>query len=225
MNRGTAVVPYADRQEAGQYLASKLSEYKRRDDVVVLALPRGGVPVAWPVAQDLDAPLDVFLVRKLGAPGQEELAMGAIADGGERVLNQEVVRTLGVAEADIEAVALREREELERRGKLYRGDRGPLEVQGKTCLLVDDGLATGASMLVALRGLKARGPESVVVAVPVAPPETCEGLASEADRVICAVTPEPFSAVGQWYRDFSQTTDDEVREIMKQAVQRGTSAK
>jgi predicted phosphoribosyltransferase len=185
-------------------LATKLSAYANRPDVVVLALPRGGVPVAYEVARALNAPLDVFVVRKLGVPGHEELAMGALATGGVRVLN-DVVRYLGIPVSLIEAVTSQERRELERREHLYRGNRPPLDVRNQTVILVDDGLATGSTMRAAVQALRQQQPASIVVAVPVAAPESCEEMRTQADDVICAVTPEAFHAVGLWYRDFSQT--------------------
>jgi putative phosphoribosyl transferase len=184
---------------------------------VVLALPRGGVPVGYEVAKQLSAPLDVFVVRKLGVPGYEELAMGAIASGGVLVLNQDVVNQLGLTQSVIDAVASKEREELARRERLYRGDRPPVGVAGRTVVLVDDGLATGSTMRAAVAGLKARGPSRIVIGVSIAVPSTCEKLASEVDDIVCAVTPEPFYAVGLWYADFSQTTDEEVRELLEAA--------
>lgn len=208
---------FQDRRHAGRVLAAALSRYRGRDDLVVLALPRGGVPVAYEVAKQLSAPLDVFVVRKLGVPGYEELAMGAIASGGVLVLNQDVVNQLGLSQGVIDAVASKEREELARRERLYRGDRPPVEVRGRTVILVDDGLATGSTMRAAVAGLKARGPSGIVIGVPIAVPSTCEELASEVDDIVCAVTPEPFYAVGLWYSDFSQTTDEEVRELLEAA--------
>jgi len=190
---------------------------------VVFALPRGGVPVAFEVARVLDAPLDVFLVRKLGVPGHEELALGAIAQGGVRVLNAEVVRSLNIAPDTIEAVAAREGEELARRERAYRDDRPPLEVAGRTVILVDDGLATGASMRAAVAALRAAAAARIVVAVPVAAPETCDAVRAEVDEIVCAVTPEPFYAVGFWYADFAQTTDAEVHDLLARAWQ-GTAA-
>lgn len=206
-----------DRSEAGRTLAQKLGAYAGRDDVVVLGLPRGGVPVAFEVARALDAPLDVFLVRKLGVPGHEELAMGAIASGGVRVLSEDVVRRLNLSPRAIEAVASAEQRELQRREREYRGDQPPPDVRGKTVILVDDGLATGATMRAAIAALRRQGPARIVVAVPVAAASTCEELRDIADEVVCAVTPEPFLAVGQWYHDFSQTTDEEVRELLRLA--------
>jgi predicted phosphoribosyltransferase len=205
---------YRDRSEAGQVLADKLTRYADRPDVMVLALPRGGVPVAAEVAHALHAPLDVFLVRKLGLPSHPELAMGAIASGGVRVLNDDVVRALQVPDDVIETVAAEERKELARRERLYRGDRTPLDVVGKTAILVDDGLATGASMRAGVAALRQMGPARIVVAVPVGSVDTCVELGDLADDVVCTYTPEPFRAVGLWYEDFSQTTDEEVREFL-----------
>ena len=201
---------FRDRREAGRLLAEKLAAYANRPDVLVLALPRGGVPVAYEVARGLGAPLDVFVVRKLGVPGYEELAMGAIASGGVRVLNDQLVERLGIGEQAIEAIAARERQELERRERLYRGDRPPPDVRGRTVILVDDGLATGATMHAAIEALRQQNPARIVVAVPTASPEACEEMKEKADDVICAITPEPFHAVGRWYQDFSQTADEEV---------------
>jgi predicted phosphoribosyltransferase len=205
---------FRNRTDAGRRLAEKLAAYADRPDVLVLALPRGGVPVGYGVARALGAPLDVFLVRKLGVPGYEELAMGAVASGGVRVLNEEIVRGLGISEHEIDAVAARELQEVRRRERLYRGDRPPPDVGGRTAILVDDGLATGATMRAAIRALRQQTPARIVVAVPTASPDTCEALKTEADDVICAMTPEPFFAVGHWYDDFTQTTDDEVRELL-----------
>jgi predicted phosphoribosyltransferase len=185
----------------------------------VLALPRGGVPVAYEVAAALHAPLDVFLVRKLGVPGHEEYAMGAIASGGVRVLNEEVVQGLGIPRFRIEAAAAREEQELARRERAYRGDRPPPEVRGRTVILVDDGLATGASMRAAVMALRRLQPARIVVAVPTAAPETCEQMRGLADEVVCATTPEPFRAVGLWYEDFPQTSDEEVGALLAQARQ------
>ena len=213
----TAPRAYRDRTEAGVELAKKLGAYANRAEAIVLALPRGGVPVAYEVARALHAPLDVFLVRKLGVPGHEELAMGAVATGDVRVLNAEVVRALGIPSSVIDAVAAWELEEVRRRERLYRGDRPPPDVRGKTVILVDDGLATGSTMLAAVKALRLQQPAQIVVAVPIAAPDTCELLRAEVDDVVCAVTPEPFYAVGLWYQDFSQTTDDEVRELLAQA--------
>jgi erythromycin esterase-like protein/predicted phosphoribosyltransferase len=205
---------FSDRREAGRVLAEKLAAYANRPDVLVLALPRGGVPVAYEVARALGAPLDVFVVRKLGVPGYEELAMGAVATGGVRVLNDQLVERLGIPEHIIDAVAARERRELARRERLYRGGRPPPDVRGRTVILVDDGLATGATMHAAIQALRQQNPARIVVAVPTASPETCEEMKARADDVICAITPEPFHAVGRWYQDFSQTTDEEVAALL-----------
>lgn len=215
--RGESDMLFSDRTEAGRQLADRLMEYADRDDVIVLALPRGGVPVAYEVAKQLHAPLDVFLVRKLGLPDQKELAMGAIASGGIRVLNEQVVNTLQVPEEDIEAVAEVEKRELERQERLYRGDRPPPDVHGKTVILVDDGLATGSSMRAAVTALRQNNLARIVVAVPVGASETCSEMQNEADEVVCARTPEPFYAVALWYGDFSQTSDDEVYYLLEQA--------
>lgn len=208
---------FRDRAEAGRELASRLAGYAGRRDVVVLALPRGGVPVAAEVARALGAPLDVFVVRKLGVPGHEELAMGALATGGVRVLNDEVVASLKIPPYLIERVAAQEREELDRRERLYRGGRPPAEVRGRAIILVDDGLATGATMQAAIRAIRKRGPGRIVVAVPTAARSTAARLESEADEVVCAVRPEPFWAVGASYEDFEQTSDDEVRRLLGRA--------
>ncbi len=207
---------FQDRREAGRLLAEKLTNYANRPDVIVLALPRGGVPIAYEVARRLNAPLDVFVVRKLGIPGYEELAMGAVATGGTRILNEEFVKRAGLPDNLIEAVTARELKELARRERLYRGSRPPPDVRGRTVILVDDGLATGATMLAAIRALRQQQPARIVVAVPTASPDTCEAMKAEADDVICAVTPDPFYAVGLWYQDFSQTTDEEVRALLAQ---------
>jgi predicted phosphoribosyltransferase len=205
---------FRDRREAGRLLAARLAHYRGRPDVLVLALPRGGVPVGYEVARALGAPLDVFLVRKLGVPGHEELAMGAVASGGVQVLNDDVIAGLGLSERVVAAVTARELQELERRERLYRGARPPREVHGRTVILVDDGLATGATMRAAIHALRRRGAARIVVAVPVAPLPTCAELRAEADEVVCLFTPEPFFAVGLWYEDFTQTSDDEVRALL-----------
>jgi len=205
---------FRDRREAGQILAELLKKYQDREDVLVLGLPRGGVPVAAEVARELRAPLDVFVVRKLGVPGHEELAFGAIASSGIRTLNRDVVDQLRLGPGDIERVTDREQAELSRREQVYRGKRGPLEVTGRTVLLVDDGLATGATMRAAVRDLRQRDPRKVVVAVPTGAPETCRDLAMEADEVVCVMTPEYFAGVGRCYRDFSQTSDKEVEALL-----------
>ena len=208
---------YADRAEAGRALASALREYAARPDVVVLALPRGGVPVAYRVAETLEAPLDVFLVRKLGFPGSEEFAMGAIASGGVRVLNDSVIDRYGVPETVVETVARREERELSRREKFYRGDLPPLDLSGKTAIVVDDGLATGFSMRAAVKALRSLGPRRIVVAVPVGPRETVAELRLLADEVVCPATPEPFLAVGRFYESFDQTSDREVVDFLARA--------
>jgi predicted phosphoribosyltransferase len=210
---------FRDRTEAGRQLAAKLTAYADRPDVLVLALPRGGVPVAFEVARALHAPLDVFLVRKLGVPGHEELAMGAIASGGVRVLNEDAVRGLGIPDDVLDAVSEGELRELERRERAYRGGRPAPPVRGRTVILVDDGLATGSTMRAAVAALRRQGPARVVVAVPVGSPETCAEFQAEADEAVCARTPEPFYAVGLWYEDFSQTSDEEVRDLLERAAQ------
>ena len=211
---------FRDRREAGRILATKLMAYADRPDVIVLALPRGGVPVAYEVARALDAPMDVFLVRKLGVPGHEELAMGAIASGGVGILNQDVVNGLSISGDVIESVAAREQEELVRRERAYRGVRPPPDIRGRTAILVDDGLATGASMQAAIMALRQMQPARIVVAVPTASPEACEAVRAAADDTICAITPTPFYGVGRWYEDFSQTTDGEVRTLLAEQRQR-----
>lgn len=205
---------FIDRFDAGRLLAEKLTRYAGRDDVIVLALPRGGVPVGYEVARALGAPLDVFLVRKLGTPGHEELAMGAIASGGVRVLNDEVVKALRLTDRDIDAVAEEEQRELERREREYRDDRPPPAVRGKAAILVDDGLATGSTMRAAVAAVRHGRPASVVVAVPVGSRDTCARLAAEVDEVVCLTSPRAFTAVGQAYVDFSPTSDDEVRRAL-----------
>jgi predicted phosphoribosyltransferase len=215
---------FRDRREAGRLLAARLSAYANRPDVLVLALPRGGVPVAAEVARALGAPLDVFVVRKLGVPGHEEFAFGAIATGGVRVLNEDVVRALQIPDRVIDAVAAREQEELARRERVYRGDRPPLDVRGRTVILVDDGLATGATMHAAIRALRQQQPARIVVAVPTASPESCDELKRVVDDVVCATTLDPFYAVGLWYEDFSQTTDEEVRELLARSTGAGRAA-
>lgn len=209
---------FRDRTEAGRVLAGKLMRYANRPDVLVLALPRGGVPVAYEVAQALHVPLDVFLVRKLGVPGREELAMGAIASGGLRVLNEDVVRALDIPEEEIERIAAAEGQELERRERAYRDDRPVPDVRGRIIILVDDGLATGSTMRAAVAALRQRQPARIVVAVPVGSADTCAEFQSEADEAVCARTPEPFYAVGLWYDDFSQTSDEEVHKLLEGAA-------
>ena len=208
---------FQNRVAAGQALAERLKGYANRNDVVVLALPRGGLPVAFEVAQTLNAPLDVFVVRKLGLPSHVELAMGAIASGGVRVLNQELVNYLKIPESLIDAVAAAEQKELERREQLYRNHRPALEVAGQTVILVDDGLATGSTMRAAVKALRELKPSRIVVAVPVSPPRICRELNREADDCVCVLTPEIFDGVGKWYQDFSQTTDEEVRTLLERA--------
>ena len=206
--------PFTDRIEAGQLLAGKLNVYRDRADVLVLALPRGGVPVASEVARALGVPFDVFVVRKLGVPGHEELAMGAIASGGVRQINRDVVDALGIPDNVIDAVAAHEQLELERREQVYRGDRPPLVLTNRTVILVDDGLATGSTMRAAVVSARQQQPARVIVAVPVGAGSSCADLATEADDVVCLRTPEPFVAVGLWYRDFTPTTDHEVRSLL-----------
>jgi putative phosphoribosyl transferase len=216
---------FRNRREAGERLVTKLTAYAGRRDVMVLALPRGGVPVAGVVAERLGAPLDVYLVRKLGVPGHEELAFGAIASGGARVLNDAVVRDLAIPLSTIEAIVSRERRELARRERLFRGDRPLLDVAGHTIILVDDGLATGATRRAAVEALRMRQPAWLVVAVPVAAAETCAAFEALVDEVVCATTPQPFLAVGLWFEDFDQTTDDEVRLLLdRAAARRGQAA-
>jgi putative phosphoribosyl transferase len=201
---------FADRRAAGRLLAERLTRYAGEEDVVVLALPRGGVPVGFEVARALEAPLDVFMVRKLGVPGHDELAMGAIATGGTRILNQQLISSLDIPGEWIEAVDARERREMERRERAYRGDRPPPDLTDRKVILVDDGLATGSTMVAAVRAVRQSDPERVIVAVPVAPPETIASLREEADEVITVLAPSGFGGVGVWYEDFSQTTDQEV---------------
>ena len=209
---------FRDRSDAGAQLAQALTGYADRQDVLVLALPRGGVPLGVEVARELDAPLDLLLVRKLGVPGHEELAMGAVASGGVRVLNEDVVGPLGLSEEVVEAVADRERTELERRARAYRGDRPTPELEGRTIVLVDDGLATGATMRAAVEAVRKLEPARIVVAVPVAPPDTCERLEEVADEVVCVERPDPFLAIGVWYERFPQITDERVRDLLDEVA-------
>lgn len=209
---------FRDRREAGHLLGESLAA-AHGSEAIVLALPRGGVPVAYEVARRLGARLDILIVRKLGIPGHEEYAMGAIASGGVCVLNREVMRETGIPESALDAVLEREHRELERREQAYRGRRPALDVRGRTVVVVDDGLATGATMLAAVRALRQREPARLVVAVPVAPPDTCAALRQEADEVVCLRTPEPFHAVGLWYGAFPQTSDEEVQELLAAAGQ------
>jgi len=215
----TPLRTYRNREEAGRALASELERF-RDADTVILGLPRGGLPVARPVAESLHAPLDVLLVRKLGVPGHEELAMGAIAEGGQRFLNDDVIAQLGIDEETIEQVTQREREELRRRAETYRGDAEPAPVQGRTALLIDDGLATGASMHAAVRAVKRREPRAVIVAVPVAAPQTVQEMRDVAGVVVCPMTPSGFGGVGRWYDDFAQVTDEDVTAILSEAAQK-----
>ncbi len=212
--RRSARRTFRDRREAGQVLAQELAAYHGRDDLLVLGLARGGVPVGWEVAAALQAPLDVFLVRKLGVPQWEELAMGALASGGGLVVNDNLMRSLGISDEALRATIDRETDELNRREQAYRGGRAPADPKGLTVIIVDDGIATGASMLAAVRAVRAAEPAGVVVAVPVGPPSACRQLAGEADDVVCATMPTSFEAVGQVYADFHQVTDDEVRELL-----------
>jgi putative phosphoribosyl transferase len=213
--------PFSDRRDAGIELASRLSHLKGRGNVIVLALPRGGVPVAYEVARELEAQLDVFLVRKLGVPGHEELAMGAIASGAVRVLNDDVVQWYRIPTDIIDTVARREQTELERREREYRRGRPALDLRDRVVVLVDDGLATGSTMKAAVQSVRAQQPARIVVAVPVGAPETCDAFSDVADEIVCARTPQPFAAVGLWYRDFSQTSDAEVQTLLE-ASQQGT---
>jgi putative phosphoribosyl transferase len=212
--RGVARRAFSDRREAGRVLADALESYRDAPDLIVLGLPRGGVPVAWEVASALHAPLDVFVVRKLGAPRWEELALGALSSGGGLVFNDEVVRSLKISDEQLEQVIDRETAEVVRREAAYRGDRPPVELTGKTVILADDGIATGASMLAAVRAVRSANPARIVVAVPVAPPSARRQLAGVADDVVCVTIPPSFMAVGEYYLDFSQTTDDEVRKLL-----------
>jgi predicted phosphoribosyltransferase len=215
---------FPNRAEAGRLLGERLQKYAGRNDVIVLGLPRGGVPVAYEVAQRLGIPLDVFIVRKLGVPGFEELAAGAIASGGVRVLNEDVLRALPNADEIIESVTAKETAELERREKSYRDYRPAPELRDRVVILVDDGLATGATMHAAVKALRQRDVAKIVVAVPVGPPDTCREFQDEADETICATAPEFFQAVGQYYEDFSQTSDEEVRELLARAAQKASDS-
>lgn len=210
---------FHNRFHAGQLLAERLAAYAGLSGVLVLALPRGGVPVAYQIARALGAPLDVWVVRKLGAPQQPELAIGAIAPGGIQILDSSLIGTLGIPQEDLNQIVARERAELDRRLAAYRGNRHSVEVRGKTVLVVDDGLATGASMRAAIESLRPLAPARIVAAVPVADPRVCHRLAKEADEVVCLYTPPHLDSVGQWYEDFSQTTDNEVRELLTRSAQ------
>lgn len=208
---------FENRHEAGKELAGKLSKYKNRSDIIILALPRGGVPVAYEFALALNASLDVFLVRKLGLPGREELAIGAIASGGVQILNQDIVYALGIDQATINSVIQQELKELQRREQIYRGNRPAPDVKDRTVIVVDDGLATGASMRAAVTGLRAQSPARIVVAVPAAAPQAIDLLKSNVDELVYVMAPDPFYGVGKWYEDFSQTTDEEVRSLLDEA--------
>ncbi|MFI5059414.1 MAG: phosphoribosyltransferase [Candidatus Acidiferrales bacterium] len=213
---------FKNRQEAGQRLASRLVKYANREDVIVLGVPRGGVPIAFEVATSLNLPLDIFVLRKLGVPGHEELAFGAIGSGGVRVLNANVVEQMGISDLDIAVVTRAEKEELERRERLYRGSRPPLDVHGRTVILVDDGIATGSSLRAAIRALREMKPAAIVIATPVAPERTCNRLRHEVEELVCVEMPEPFYGVGQFYHDFAQVSDEEVNELLERASrQRG----
>lgn len=211
---------FSDRADAGRRLAEMLADYAG-GDMIVLGLPRGGVPVAYEVARSLGAPLDIFVVRKLGVPGRSELAMGAIASGGVRVVNERVLRELGLPDSTLASVAANEQHELERQEQSLRGEISAEQLRGRRVIVVDDGLATGASMRAAVLALHAQGVAEIVVAVPVAAPSTCESLGEEVDAVVCAITPHPFSSVGQWYEDFEQVSDDEVRDLLERAALKG----
>jgi predicted phosphoribosyltransferase len=208
---------FKDRRDAGKQLAKALIQFAEQPDLMVLALPRGGVPVAYEIAEALNASLDVFVVRKLGVPTHEELAMGAIASGGTLIINRNIVEAFGIDESRLEQVAQRELIELTRREKAYRGEREPLVVKGKRVILVDDGLATGASMRAAIEALKKLRPSWLIVAVPTGPRDVCRQISGEVDEIICMTQPEPYDSVGAWYTDFSQTDDDEVRELLSSA--------
>ncbi|MCU1263536.1 MAG: putative phosphoribosyltransferase [Bryobacterales bacterium] len=215
---------FKDRTEAGRVLGGILRAYAHNPEVLVLALPRGGVPVAFEVACTLGAPLDIFLVRKLGVPVQTELAMGAIASGGVRVLNHDVIGSFGISQEEIEAVSGREREELKRRAQAYRGNRPDVDVAGRTAILIDDGLATGSTMRAAVQALREQRPRKIVIAVPVAAAESLAALTREVDQVVSAYTPTPFFSVGRWYHDFSPTMDREIREILRRPMHKRLAA-
>ena len=215
---------FQDRADAGIYLVEHLQKFANKPDTIVLGLPRGGVVVAYEVARGLGLPLDVFLVRKLGVPGYEELALGAIASGGVQVINEEVLRSIRIPQSQIQEIAAKETEELKRRERVYRQNRGPLVVEGKTIILVDDGLATGATMRAAVAALAKLGPRKIVIAVPVASVEACEEFRKAVDEIVCGITPTRFNAVGAWYEDFSQTTDQEVIQLLREAQTPGETA-
>ncbi len=209
---------FNDRTDAGKRLSERLSEYANREDVLILALPRGGVPVAFEVAKELNLKMDIFIVRKLGVPGNEELAMGAIASGNIRVLNEDVIRSFRIPQKAIDEATANELGELERRERIYRKNRPVPKISGSTVILIDDGLATGATMRAAVAAVKTKNPAKVIIAVPVAAPDTCSDFGSEVDEVMCVATPEPFYGVGAWYEDFSQTTDKEVCDLLDKAT-------
>jgi putative phosphoribosyl transferase len=209
---------FNDRTDAGKRLAERLSTYANREDVLILALPRGGVPVAFEIAKELNVRMDVFIVRKLGVPGNEELAMGAIASGNIRALNEDVIKSFHINQKLIDEVTANEIRDLERRERIYRGNRPAPKIRGSTVILIDDGLATGATMRAAVAAVKSKNPAEVIVAVPVAAPDTCSAFGYEVDEIICVATPEPFYGVGAWYEDFSQTTDKEVVELLDRAA-------
>ncbi|TGC09506.1 phosphoribosyltransferase [Methanolobus halotolerans] len=211
------MVIFKDRTDAGKKLAEALSEYSGHEDVILLALPRGGVPVAFEVAKELDVELDVFIVRKLGVPGYEELAMGAISSGGVKIMNMGVVQSMQITGEAIDSVVASERVELERREEMYRKGKPELDVTGKTAILIDDGLATGATMKAAFQALRKQNPDKIIVAVPTASREACDEFAAEVDRTVCLTTPEPFYGVGAWYENFAQTSDKEVCDLLKKA--------
>jgi putative phosphoribosyl transferase len=215
---------FRDRQHAGELLAEKLQRYAGRDNVLVLGLPRGGIPVALEVAQALGAPMDVFVVRKLGVPGHEELAMGALASGGVCVINESVVAELGIEEATIARVAAAENPELRRREHVCRGDEGPIEMGGRTVILVDDGIATGSTMRAAVLAVRAQDPERLVVAVPAADKQAYATFHAEVDEIVCLLTPEPFHAVGSWYEDFAPLSDEVVRELRERRTRAPSGA-
>jgi putative phosphoribosyl transferase len=210
---------FRNRQQAGQLLASRLEKYANREDVIVLGVPRGGVPVAFEVAKALNLPLDIFVLRKLGVPGREELAFGAVGSGGVRVLNPNTVEQFRISDVDIAAVTRAEWQELKRREEMYRGDRSPLEVRGRTVILVDDGIATGSSVLAAIHALRQMRPAAIVVGTPVAPPNTVSRLQHEVNELVCVEMPHSFYGVGQFYVDFSQVSDEEVNELLERAFQ------
>lgn len=216
---------FENRVQAGQQLAKKLGAYAGRTDVVVLGIPRGGVPVAFEIARALRAPLDIFLSRKLGVPGQEELAFGALASGGVRVLDRDLIRELNLSKEEIDRIAETVKKELERRERVYRGDRPPIKIEGKVTLLIDDGIATGSSMRAGIKALRQMKPSRLVVAVPVAPLHTCKRMKSEVDEFVCVYTPELFYAIGQFYEDFSQISDEEVTELLHRAAQSVNSSR